>query len=231
MNSSEHQTTQVIVGNFLREFLNQQGYNWIPPVYSATGVSSGNDRTNTLVPNATERRIIDAISSASVKLSASFNQLLNQTTRETAAANLNYESYAAIADELFSHGIEWSHIVTLFTFSAKLAITLVANGGLRSSSGVLSESQTFNMLYNWLVKYISSNVSVTIWIRSHGSWNGFIEYANSLSPPPFYTSLIQKLLPFSNSLKPIYAISASVASIAAIAVLWMVNKDGLLYKK
>ena len=231
MDPSEHHLTQVIVGNFLKDFLSEHGYQWNPPVYSPTGISPSNDRSS-FVPNVTERKIIDALLLTAKKLSATFNQSLNQTTRETGAqSNLAYDHYVTIADELFCQGIEWSHIVTLFIFSAKLAVTLVTNGGLRSSNGLLNESQTFNMLYSWLVKYISSNGSVSLWIRSHGSWMGFIEYANSLCPPSLYTSLTQKILPFTNSFKPIYAIGASVASIAAITVFWMVNKDGSLYKK
>lgn len=231
MDPSEHQVVQIIVGNFLKDFFNEHGYQWNPPVYSATGISTSNDPSS-LVPNVTERKIIDALLLTARKLSATFNPSLNRTIRQTVAtSNLAYDDYATIANELFSQGIEWSHIVTLFLFSAQLAVILVTNGGLRSSNVLLTESQTFNMLYNWLVKYVSSNVSVALWIRSHGSWMGITEYADSLCPPSLYTSFTQKLLPFTNSFKPIYAIGASVASIAAITVFWMVNKDGLLYKK
>lgn len=232
MNNSEHHTTQIIVGNFLRDFLNEQGYQWNPPLYSATGVSSANDRSS-LTPSVNERKIIDSLLFTARKLSSSFNQSLNATTRNAAAtSNLAYDYYTAIADELFAQSIEWSHILTLFVFTAKLAVTLVENGGLRSSSGLLTQSQTFNMLYNWLVTYISSRVSIASWIRSHNSWNGFVDYANSLNPPSLYSSFVSKLTPFcSSSIKPLYALGASIASIAAITAIWMLNKDGILYKK
>lgn len=232
MDNSEHHTTQIIVGNFLRDFLNEQGYQWNPPLYSATGVFSSNDRSS-LAPSVSERKVIDSLLFAARKMSTNFNQSLNSTARDAGAtSNLAYDYYTDIADELFAQSIEWCHILTLFVFTAKLAVTLVQNGGLRSSGGTLTQSQTFNMLYNWLVTYISSKVSIALWIRSHGSWNGFVDYANSLSPPSLYSSVLSKLTPFScTSLKPLYALGASIASIAAITAFWMVNKDASVFKK
>ena len=74
-----------------------------------------------------------------------------------------------IADEVFTEGIQWPHIVTLLLFGSELAFAL----GVAS----VSNDSFVNHVNDWLIKYFSSNQCVKDWILSHDHWNGLVTYA------------------------------------------------------
>jgi len=82
---------------------------------------------------------------------------------------VDYTTFKTIADELFSSGIQWSHIVTLLVFASELAFTRGAQKG---------DTDFVATVTDWLIRYFSSSTALKSWIESHGGWDGVIDYGN-----------------------------------------------------
>ena len=85
---------------------------------------------------------------------------------------LDYESFKAVADELFSQGYKWIHLVCLLVFSTKLLIFKINDS--RST-----ELQT--NVYHYLTLYLSHRQFID-WMNDQRSWQGLLEYFENLNP-------------------------------------------------
>lgn len=81
---------------------------------------------------------------------------------------MDYPSFKVVADELFSCGYEWSHLLTLLVFAAEIAY----------SRGVAKGHPEFvTCVHEYIVRYITGSPSLRSWIQAQNGWNGFMEYA------------------------------------------------------
>ncbi|CAJ1075342.1 apoptosis regulator BAX-like isoform X1 [Xyrichtys novacula] len=77
-----------------------------------------------------------------------------------------WESFKAVADKVFEHGITWENIAVLFYVAGKLALKLVEAHLPQSVRDILS----------WTVEFFRNNLLG--WIRDHGGWiNSFSDLA------------------------------------------------------
>lgn len=81
---------------------------------------------------------------------------------------IDYPVFKVVADELFSLGYEWSHILTLLVFASEIAY----------NRGVAKGHPEFvTCVHEYLVRYITTSPSLRSWIQGQNGWNGFMEYA------------------------------------------------------
>ncbi|XP_013785182.1 apoptosis regulator Bcl-2-like isoform X1 [Limulus polyphemus] len=76
-------------------------------------------------------------------------------------------AFFGVSNELFSEGITWINIVTLFVFSGEMAVTCIENGWFYH----------VNNLAHWLASYICNHL--VAWIQDHGGWDGLVEYTEN----------------------------------------------------
>jgi hypothetical protein len=83
-----------------------------------------------------------------------------------------YDAFKSVADELFSHGISWSHIVTFLVYSVELTNKVLE---LPSKN---DQDKTFKMvsqIVDCICRYFDE--SVTQWIdEQDGGWLSVLEY-------------------------------------------------------
>ena len=148
-----------IVGDFMRKRLSKRGYLWPEAPASPASTAGLSQR----------QRIGQALNLiADAMLSDNENKIRDILARAVTLSILDYESFRVIADEMFTEGIQWSHIVMLLLFGSELAFELGTADGRSNDASDVS---------NWLVRYFSSSASLKDWVHSHGHWNGLIEYA------------------------------------------------------
>ena len=81
---------------------------------------------------------------------------------------IDYPVFKVVADELFSLGYEWSHILTLLVFASEIAYTRgVAKG----------HPEFVTCVHEYLVRYFTGSPSLRSWIQAQNGWNGFMDYA------------------------------------------------------
>ena len=70
-----------------------------------------------------------------------------------------YDTFKAVASEIFRSGVTWGRVAVLFMFGAKLALkTFIDTGKL------------FNSLVSWVAKYVTEQLMA--WITAGGGWVG-----------------------------------------------------------
>ncbi|XP_062522879.1 apoptosis regulator R1-like [Corticium candelabrum] len=74
-----------------------------------------------------------------------------------------YATFAAVANEMFSSGVNWGRIAALFAFVTSLAWSLTERGHI----GVVER------MPDWVAQFVEKNVGE--WIASKGSWNAFVQ--------------------------------------------------------
>ncbi|XP_031173393.1 apoptosis regulator BAX-like [Sander lucioperca] len=76
------------------------------------------------------------------------------------------DSFKAVADKVFQHGINWERIAVLFYVAGKLAVKMVK----------AHLPQSVREILRWTVDFFRNNLLG--WIREHGGWiNSFSELA------------------------------------------------------
>ncbi|XP_013781657.1 apoptosis regulator Bcl-2-like [Limulus polyphemus] len=76
-------------------------------------------------------------------------------------------AFFGVINELFSEGIKWSNIITLFVFSGEMAVNCIEKGW----------HHHVNNIAWWLTTYICDNLLG--WVDDHGGWDGLVEYAEN----------------------------------------------------
>lgn len=79
--------------------------------------------------------------------------------------NTAYSTFLAVINELFSdQTINWGRIVALFSFSGALSLQSVER----------EMPHLVDNIVDWAYTYLIANLDD--WIRTHGGWNGFVEF-------------------------------------------------------
>jgi hypothetical protein len=158
------EVTQIIT-SFMRERLSKRGYQWSVPPLSDVTSAIGSDH---LLLNQAMNLIADTM------LKENETTIRDMSRRAVTQNILDYASFKVIADEMFTEGVQWSHIVMLMLFGSELAYVL----GVVNDNRQNNESNSFvNQVNEWLIQYFSSSRSLRDWILIHGRWNGLIAYA------------------------------------------------------
>ena len=86
----------------------------------------------------------------------------------TDSLNINqenaFDTFHSVADEVFSNGISWGRIISLFSFGCSMAKQLASCMGC---DGVIDS------VVDWIAKYVDTNLRP--WIMQHGGWVSFFE--------------------------------------------------------
>lgn len=91
--------------------------------------------------------------------------------------NFKYKNFETLADEVFSEGITWSHIVTVIVFSLECATKILEKDIYfferdfgKDDVEVLHRrrGETIYQLIDWLVKYFQYKIED--WISKEGGW-------------------------------------------------------------
>ncbi|KAH3720359.1 hypothetical protein DPMN_063256 [Dreissena polymorpha] len=79
--------------------------------------------------------------------------------------DLAYETFLAVAEELFKEGIiNWGRVVALFAFGGSLAVECM----------VKEMEHLVDSIYEWVSTYVQDKLSH--WITDNGGWNGLSEF-------------------------------------------------------
>lgn len=97
---------------------------------------------------------------------ASVIEVLNRQDQSDLSES-GYLIYSCIAEGLFSQGIKWNHILTLFVFTLELAYDY---------SQSCQNLNRITTVFEWLVNYIYERL--LSWINNHKGWDGLIDYYN-----------------------------------------------------
>lgn len=161
----------LIVYEYLREELKSKGFHW--PLESPAV-----DESETLLSANQRRQVVEALCKLSHSISTSFNDSLNKMCltieSEMTVSNLvelDYESFKAVADELFSQGYKWIHLICLLVFATKLIIFKI------------NDSRSVELVRNvcvYLTDYLSQ-LSLVSWMNENRGWHGLLDYFESLS--------------------------------------------------
>ena len=160
----------LIISEYLKEELQTKGHHWQP--------TNQNQNTNDLILNSAKRRnVVNCLCTLSQSMRASFSEQLRQMCakldNEVADLTaLDYESFQDVANELFSQGIMWGHIICLLVFGSELILSTIDENPSRA----LIEN-----IAQYLSNYINANLLT--WINDHEAWNGLIIYSNQHSAP------------------------------------------------
>ena len=160
----------LIISEYLKEELQAKGHHWQPTDQSRN--------TNDLILNSAKRRnVVNCLCTLSQSMRAAFSEQLRQMCakldNEVAdLATLDYESFQDVANELFSQGIKWGHIICLLVFGSELILSTIDE----SPSRALIEN-----IAQYLSNYINANLLT--WINDHEAWSGLISYCNQHSAP------------------------------------------------
>lgn len=158
-NQWREEVTQVI-SNFMKQRLNKKGYLW-----SAPSSSPASQACDPLLSQA-----LNLI--ADTMLNENGPTIRDMSARAVQHHSLDYGSFKVIADEMFTEGYQWSHVVMLMLFGSELAFELGVSGEFHQNN-----ESFVNQVNEWLIRYFTSSSSLKQWIASHGKWNGLIEYA------------------------------------------------------
>lgn len=151
------QLNQVIV-SYMKQRLSSRGYDWTSSPSFPTDMSNN------------DQRVVSALVSLSNNMMTEYGESICEMTEQAASRDIiDYEGFVTIASEVFSSGIQWSHIVTLLVFSSELAFVQGVREGDTSYISSVSE---------WLNRYISGN-EVSEWIDTHGGWDGVVYYGTA----------------------------------------------------
>jgi len=158
-NQWRSEVTQII-SNFMKQRLGKRGYQWSAP---SSPPATGSDHL----------LLIQAMNLiADTMLSENETTIRDMSARAVRQNILDYGSFKVIADEMFTEGFQWSHIVMLLLFGSELAFELGVAGDARQNN-----ESFVNQVNEWLIRYFSSSGSLKEWILSHGRWNGLVAYA------------------------------------------------------
>ncbi|KAA8578632.1 hypothetical protein FQN60_007125, partial [Etheostoma spectabile] len=84
----------------------------------------------------------------------------------TGSSRSKWDTFQAVADKVFQHGISWERIAVLFYVAGKLAVKMVE----------AHLPQSVREILRWTVDFFRNNL--LDWIREHGGWiNSFSELA------------------------------------------------------
>lgn len=182
----------LIVYEYLKEELKNKGLQW--PLDNKPNLNE-----NELNLSSKKRKqIIDVLSNLSHSISTTFNDNLNQMCLNIEAnlnenlsnlVELDYESFREVADELFSDGFKWVHIICLLLFSTKLIIFKINDCRIAEF--------TMNIC-NYLTMFLSQHLLT--WINDHGAWTGLLEYFDNINYGSKPNSITNKLSWSSTSL-------------------------------
>lgn len=172
MEKTNRTEIHLIVYEYLREELKSKGFHWPlerPDV----------DESETALSSKQRRQVVEALCKLSHSISTSFNDSLNKMclTIETEMTvsnlvELDYESFKAVADELFSQGYKWIHLICLLVFSTKLIIFKIND----SRSAELVQN-----VCNYLTAYLSQ-LALVSWMNDNRAWQGLLEFFENLNP-------------------------------------------------
>lgn len=159
----------LILFEYLKEELNSKGFHW----------SLESPEINEPVLDSKKRKqVVEALCKLSHSISTSFNDNLREMCLNIEAnmnvsnlVELDYPSFKAVADELFSQGYKWIHLVCLLVFSTKLIIFKIQDSR--------SAELTANVL-NYLTLYISRPQFID-WMNEQKAWQGLLEYFDNLN--------------------------------------------------
>lgn len=156
----------LIVYEYLKEELRSKGFNL--PIELEF-----NENEITLSPNKL-KQIIEILCKLTHSICKTFNDNLNQMCiniehkmieNSSNLIELEYSAFKHVADELFSHGYKWLHIICLFIFSFKLIIFKINDKRL---------PELTKNICDYLTMYLSQNLLLE-WINQNNGWSGLIE--------------------------------------------------------
>lgn len=138
-------STRYLVADYLNFRLQKENFVWRGCPRLET--SSNNAQTRTALRNLGddfERRY-----------SAEFDNMVEQLN---ITPDMAYPTFMAVAQELFSDGINWGRIVALIAFGGAIAVECVTK----------EMDHLIDSIYDWVSTYITNNLEQ--WITSHGGW-------------------------------------------------------------
>lgn len=107
-----------------------------------------------------------------------YTEILQQlNVRTLADVNLR-RIYMNVARELFTEGISWSKIISLFAFSGGLAVDCVLNGS----------SIHVTRVKGWIKEFIE--IELMDWIIHEGGWIGLFDHFTSRHQPKIVTNYV-----------------------------------------
>lgn len=159
----------LIVHEYMKEELTSKGIKWM-----LDEVKSDSQSINEKELDSNKRRqIIQILSKLTKSICTEFSDNLNSmcinlenhlNENSSNLIELDYPSFKSVADELFSHGFKWSHIVCLFAWCFKLILFKINDNHYREFA---------KNICDYLTSFLSQNLLE--WINQHGSWLGLMD--------------------------------------------------------
>ncbi|XP_053213367.1 apoptosis regulator BAX-like [Panonychus citri] len=177
---------EFIVHSYFREQFRAKDIQWRPagvPVDQEREATERNSNAATRLSQTEEQSIssfiyiLNKLSNDFRSSIESYNELRDKV--ETVVNNLDstlepdrldeggYIIFIGIADHLFTEGIKWSSILTLFVFTFELALEFYH---------IKNDQVIVESIAGWLINYVSARL--LDWMNNHGGFNGLIEYSN-----------------------------------------------------
>lgn len=171
MAQTNRSEVDLIISEYLKDELQARGHHWQP-------TNPARNHANEPILNSSKRRnVVNCLCTLSQSMRAAFSEQLRQMCakldNEVAdLATLDYESFQDVANELFSQGIKWGHIVCLLVFGSELILSTIDENPSRA----LIEN-----IAQYLSNYINTNLLT--WINDHEAWSGLTAYCNQHTAP------------------------------------------------
>lgn len=155
---------ETIVFTYFKEQLNLKGIHW----HHQRLENTSNQRIKEFV------NVLNELSSDLRSGNVGYNEIREKTAQVITVldrpnqSNLDesgYNIYSCIAEHLFSQGIKWNHILTLFVFSLELAYDY---------SQSRQNLNLIDTVAEWLVNYVHDRL--LNWINNHKGWDGMVDY-------------------------------------------------------
>lgn len=169
MSHTTETEVDLIICEYLREELLVKGHHW------QARPASVERNQHDLILNATKRtNVINCLCSLSQSMRTTFSEQLSQMCAKLDSevadlVTLDYESFRDVANELFSQGIKWGHIICLLVFGSELILSTINENPSR---------ELIDNVSHYLSTYINDHL--LIWINDHDGWQGLISYQHNI---------------------------------------------------
>jgi hypothetical protein len=114
--------------------------------------------------------ILEALLKLSRDLDGDYGSLINTMVQEAQAKDVkDYPTFRCIADEVFSDGVRWSHVVTILVFASSLAF----------ANGVHDRDVDFiSLITEWVNRYFSQSEVIVHFLENQGGWSSITNHVD-----------------------------------------------------
>jgi hypothetical protein len=169
--SVECATSPAEIGLIVKEYLIQQmwirrSFNWCPNV-------SIEPETRPTLPVNRRKVVVETLCHLSRELLFDYEPAILDMTQSfnsyfdgDIGAPIDYESFEAIAAEVFCEEIKWSHILIILLFGCELALVHGVSHG---------QFEIVNDMHGHLTTYLTRHLAN--WISDHQGWEGLVAWS------------------------------------------------------